>query len=111
MLLGLLAADVMAVAWMLAAGDWLDRTTPLTSVVTLGGHHQVVLWLAACSFAVLLLVAVLSGGFEVANGTVRILAMLAAGASLVAVGGMISMAALVVGVVVLIALLGRAFIR
>ena len=28
--------DVTAVAWMLAAGDWFDTTSRVTSVVTLG---------------------------------------------------------------------------
>ena len=36
----LLALDVAAVAWMLGMGEWFDRTSRLTSVVTLGGHHQ-----------------------------------------------------------------------
>jgi hypothetical protein len=32
----LAAVDVMAAAWMIAAGDWLDRTNRVTSVITLG---------------------------------------------------------------------------
>jgi len=43
----LAVSDVMVVAWMLSAGEWLDRNAP---VVTLGGHHSVVLWLAVAGF-------------------------------------------------------------
>ena len=60
----LVALDVMVVAWMLAAGEWLDRTMP---VVTLGGHHLVVLWLAVSGFALLAGMALLTGGFAVAR--------------------------------------------
>src|SRR5690349_17952431 len=81
---GLLALDVMAVAWMLGMGDWFDRTSRLTSVVTLGGHHQVVLWLAASAFVGLLVASVLSDGFTAADGLVRGLAAVAGGVSIVA---------------------------
>src|SRR5947199_233109 len=65
LLLWVLAAlDVMVVAWMLSAGDWLDRTAP---VVTLGGHHVVVLWLAVAGFVLLAGMALLTGGFAVAH--------------------------------------------
>ena len=108
---GLLTLDVMTAAWMLGVGDWFDRTSRLTSVVTLGGHHYVVLWLAACSFVGLLVAAVLSDGFTAADGLVRGLAAVAGGASIVATGGILACLALIVGTVVLATMLGRGFVR
>jgi hypothetical protein len=35
--------DMTAVAWMIAIGNWLDKTSRLTAVITLGGHHLLVL--------------------------------------------------------------------
>ncbi len=108
---GLLTLDMMAAAWMLAMGEWFDRASRLTSVVTLGGHHQVVLWLAACAFVGLLMAAVLSSGFTAADGPVRGLAVVAGVVSVVATAGILSCLALVVGTAVLATMLGRGFVR
>lgn len=108
---GLVLLDTMAVAWMLTAGEWLDRSSRVTAVITLGGRHELVLWLAALGLAVLLVVAVATGGFRVGGPTTRGFTALAAGASVVAVGGMVSVALLVVGAAVLVALLGWALVR
>ena len=67
LLWALMLSDVMVVAWMLSAGDWLDQASPVTEVVTLGGHHLLVLWLAVAGFALLGGVALLTGGFAVAS--------------------------------------------
>jgi hypothetical protein len=107
----LLALDVMTVAWMLALGDWFDRTSRLTSVVTLGGHHHVVLWLAAGSFVGLLVAAVLSDGFTTAGGVVRGVAAVAAGAGVVSIGGIVSCLALAGSAVIAATMLGRGFVR
>ena len=107
----LAALDVMAAAWMIAAGDWLDQTSRVTSVVTLGGHHLVVLWLAVLGFAILAVLAPLTGGFAELN-RIQVVALSVAGVvSVVAVAGVASVAALVVGSVLLVALLGRALLR
>jgi hypothetical protein len=103
--------DVMAVAWMLAAGDWFDTTSRVTSVVTLGGHHTVVLWLAASGLAILVVSAILTNGFTEATTPERVLIATAGAVSVIALGGVLSVIALVVGVLLLIALLGRAFFR
>jgi hypothetical protein len=56
--------DMMAVAWMIAAGDWLDqKTSGFAEVITLGGHHRLVLILAAVGFVMLAGLAVLTDGF------------------------------------------------
>jgi hypothetical protein len=108
---GLLALDMMTAAWMLGMGDWFDRTSRLTSVVTLGGHHQVVFWLATCSFVGLLLAAVWSDGFTAADGRIRGLLAVAGGTAVLASAGVLSCLGGTVGAVVLASMLGRAFVR
>jgi hypothetical protein len=51
---------------LLSTGDRLDRTSRVTAVVTLGGHHVLVLWLGVVAFAMLATLAVLTSGFMVA---------------------------------------------
>jgi hypothetical protein len=103
----LVALDVMVVAWMLAAGEWLDGRM---SVVTLGGHHLVVLWLAVAGFALLAGMALLTGGFTVARRWHLLLVVLSALVSVVALAGVLSVLLLVVLAVFLLALLGAAFL-
>ena len=47
------ALNMVAVAWMIAVGTWLDQTSRLTKVVTLGGNHALVLIMALVGFALL----------------------------------------------------------
>jgi hypothetical protein len=101
--------DVMIAAWMTAAGDWLDRHSPVTSVITLGGHHVVVLWLALIGFAVLAVLAPLTTGFATANGIQRAAIAIAGIASAVALAGLLSVAALVVVLALLVSFIKRAF--
>ena len=103
----LVALDVMVVAWMLAAGEWLDSRM---SVVTLGGHHLVVLWLAVSGFALLAGMALLTGGFTVARRWHLLLIVLSALVSVVALAGVLSVLLLVVLAVLLLTLLGAAFL-
>jgi hypothetical protein len=103
--------DVMVAAWMSAAGDWLDHYSRVTSVVTLGGHHVVVLWLALTGFAVLAALAPLTAGFAVANGIQRAGVAIAGVVSAVALAGVLSVAALIVVVVLLASFVARAFFR
>ena len=103
----LVALDVMVVAWMLAAGEWLDGRM---SVVTLGGHHLVVLWLAVSGFALLAGMALLTGGFTVARRWHLLLVVLSALVSVVALAGVLSVLLLVVLAVFLLTLLGAAFL-
>jgi hypothetical protein len=103
----LVVADVMAVAWMLSAGEWLDRNAP---VVTLGGHHAVVLWLAVAGFALLGVMALVTGGFAVANRVHVPFVVLSALVSVVALAGVLSALLFVVIAVLLVTLLGAAFL-
>jgi hypothetical protein len=107
----LAGVDVMAASWMISAGDWLDRASRVTSVITLGGHHLVVLWLAVLGFGILAVLAPLTGGFAELN-RIRLVALSVAGVvSVVAVAGIVSVAALVAGLALVVALVGRAVIR
>jgi hypothetical protein len=107
---GITMLDVMAATWMLTAGDWLDHQSRVSAVVTLGGHHLVVFWLAVFAFAILAVVAPLTGGFALVN-RVHVGALSIAGVfSVVALAGIVSVVGLVVGVVLLVAIIGRAFL-
>jgi hypothetical protein len=61
------ALDMVAVAWMIAVGNWLDQTSRLTAVITLGGHHGLVLIMALVGFALLAGGAVVTNGFRWAH--------------------------------------------
>lgn len=110
LLWALMIVDVMAAAWMLSAGEWLDRASAITAVVTLGGHHLLVLWLAVVGFATLAVVAIVTKAFAVAGRWHFPLLALGALASVVAASGALSVALLVVGVVLLVAVIGYAFV-
>src|SRR5690348_7857454 len=99
----LMALDVMVVAWMLAAGEWLDRAM---SVVTLGGHHLVVLWIAIYGFALLAGTALVTGGFAVACRWHLPVIVLSVLVSVVALASVLSVLLLVVLAVFLLTLLG-----
>jgi hypothetical protein len=107
LLWALVLGNVMVVAWMLSAGEWLDRSAP---VVTLGGHHLVVLWLAVAGFVLLGAMAVLTGGFAEASRVLMPFVVLSALVSVVAMAGVLSAVLFVVLVVLLLTLLGAAFL-
>jgi hypothetical protein len=110
-LLWLVAAlNVMAASWTATAGDWLDHQSRVSAVVTLGGHHLVVLWLAVLAFMILAAVAVCTGGFAAVNRVQRVALAVAGIVSVVALAGIVSVVGLVVGVVLLAAVIGRAFL-
>jgi hypothetical protein len=79
------ALDMVAVAWMIAVGNWLDQTSRLTAVITLGGHHVLVLIMALAGFALLASGAVVTNGFRSANKL---------GLTLITVGCIVSVATL-----------------
>jgi cellulase/cellobiase CelA1 len=99
--------DVSVAAWMMAAGEWLDRAHPVTSVATLGGRHELVLGLTIAALVALLVSALLTAGFTTADTTGRVLLALAGGLSVVAAAGLLCLAALVLAVVALVVVLLR----
>jgi hypothetical protein len=99
--------DVMAVAWMIPYGSWLDDASRLTSVITLGGHHQVVTALAVTSFVILAVLAVMTEGFSEWHALDSAVLSLAGGMTVVATAGILS----IVVLVILVGLTGRLFVR
>jgi hypothetical protein len=97
-------------AWMLSAGAWLDRSSPVTAVITLGGHHVVVLGLALAGFVTLTAMTLLTGAFTAARRWHLPWIALGGLLSAVAVGGIASIVVLVVLGVLLVAMIGYAFV-
>ena len=103
--------DVMACAWMVAAGDWLDHSSPLGSVITLGGHHLLVFWPAFAGFSLLAVLAPATHGFTDTNQIHLTLIAVAGMLSVVALAGVLSVTLLLVGSLMLVALVGRMLLR
>jgi hypothetical protein len=82
--------DMIGVAWMIAAGDWFDKTSKLTSVITLGGHHKLVLAMALLGFVMLAVLALLTDGFTAANRFHIALIVTACVISVIALAGALS---------------------
>jgi hypothetical protein len=106
----LAALDMVAVAWMIAVGTWLDRTAGLTKVITLGGHHVIVLIMAVAGFLMLAGSAVWTNGFRYAS-KVR-LTLITAGCviSVAALAGALSVLLLLVLAALLLGFVGRLFL-
>ena len=45
--------NAILVIYMIRMGSWLDTASPLLSMITLGGHHRVVLALGAAALLLL----------------------------------------------------------
>ena len=104
--------DMMAVAWMIAAGDWLDRkTSGFAQVITLGSRHWLVLILAAMGFVMLAGLAVLTDGFTSAGRLEIGLITIACAISVVALAGALSAILLLVVAALLLGFGGRLLFR
>jgi hypothetical protein len=99
----LTAADIMVVVWMTVMGEWLDSASPVTSVITLGGHHRVVFGIALAGFLLLAALAPLTQGFASASPWQLVLLPLAGVTSVVALAGLLSVGGLAVITILLIA--------
>ena len=90
-----------AVAWIIGGRRWLDESNPFISVVTLGGHHLLVLALAAGAFVMLSGLTIFTHGFVSANRWQRAAIVLACALSVIALAGALSaiLLLLVVGLV------------
>ena len=108
LLWSLAVLDVMVAAWMIPAGVWLDRTSAVTAVVTLGGQHVVVLCLALTGLATLAVMTVLTRALTVVRRVHLPFLVAGALASVIAVGGVLAVAAVVVGGLLLVAVVGGA---
>lgn len=97
--------DVMAVVWMLRTGEWLDTANPVLSILTLGGHHWVVFGLALAGFLLLAALAPITHGFVRTNKLQRILLPIAGLVSVIASAGLLSVIAVGMGALVVVAVL------
>jgi hypothetical protein len=96
--------DMVAVAWMIAVGDWFDRTSRFTAVVTLGGHHKIVLVIALVGFVMLAGLAPLTAGFRAPSNLQFPLIISACMISVVALAGALAILLLAVAALLLILL-------
>ncbi|WP_405070767.1 hypothetical protein OG558_14700 [Kribbella sp. NBC_01510] len=86
-----MAADLATVIWMHTVGSWLDRTSKFTATATLGGHHIVVLVLAAIGFAILATLAILTDGFTRSTPRLSLARNVACIISVVALTGLLAL--------------------
>jgi hypothetical protein len=95
------------VIFMIRLGGWLDTASPLLSMITLGGHHRVVLAVATAALLLLGWLAPTTGGFARADRVQQILLPVAGLLSLVALAGVLSVAGLGLIAVAIAAVLFR----
>jgi hypothetical protein len=106
----LAALDMVAVAWMIAVGNWLDQASALTAVITLGGHHVLVLVMALVGFLMLASGAVLTNGFRYASKLRLILITAGCVVSVAALAGALSVLLLLILGALLLGFLARMFL-
>jgi hypothetical protein len=106
----LAALDMVAVAWMIALGNWLDQTSGLTAVITLGGHHVLVLIMALVGFLMLASGAVLTNGFRSVSKLRLILITAGCVISVAALAGALSVVLLLMLGALLLGFLARMFL-
>jgi hypothetical protein len=104
------ALDAVAIAWMISVGSWLDETSRLTAVITLGGHHMIVLITAVVGFLMLASGAVLTNGFRYANKLQLILITAGCVISVAALAGALSVLLLLILGALLLGFLARMFL-
>lgn len=86
-----MAADLATVVWMYTVGSWLDHTSKFTATATLGGHHILVLVLAALAFVTLATLALLTDGFTNTTPRLSLAKNLACILSVVALTGLVAL--------------------
>jgi hypothetical protein len=86
----LMGADLATAVWMYTFGSWLDHTSRLTTTATLGGHHLVVLALAATGFVLLATIALMSDGFTRWSPRLVLAKNVACVVSVVALAGLVA---------------------
>jgi hypothetical protein len=104
------ALDMVAIAWMIAVGSWLDHNSKITAVITLGGHHVLVMIIALAGFLMLASGAVLTNGFRYANRLQLTLITAGCVISIAALAGAISALLLLIVAALLLGFLARMFL-
>ena len=106
----LVIMDLVVAALMNVAGDWFDQTSKLSSLVTLGAGHRLILIMAVAGSATLACLAPLTIAFSRATDLEKVLLSLACVFSVVAATGtlfatLLLALASVLAVIVLLALI------
>jgi hypothetical protein len=104
------ALDMVAIAWMIAVGSWLDHTSKITAVITLGGHHVLVMIIALAGFLMLASGAVMTNGFRYANRLQLTLITAGCVISIAALAGALSALLLLIVAALLLGFLARMFL-
>jgi hypothetical protein len=92
----LLAANIAAFLWTATLGSWFDHTSRLTSIVTLGGHHVLVMIFSCSAAVVLAALALVSNGFRDRQPGAAALVALSYLLSMVALIGFVSLVLVIV---------------
>jgi hypothetical protein len=103
----LMCANITGVIWMATLGPWFDRTSRLTSIVTLNGNHFLVMFLAGVAFIMLGGLALTTKGFHDIRPPESALIGIAVIISIVALAGFVSLVLAIVTVGLFIGLLVR----
>ena len=106
----LAALDMVAVAWMIAVGSWLDHTSRISAVITLGGRHVLVLIMALVGFVMLASGAVPTNGFRSASKFRLTLITAGCAISVAALAGALSVLLLLILGALLLGFLARMFL-
>jgi hypothetical protein len=104
------ALDMVAAAWMIAVGTWLDQTSRLTRVISLGGHHTLVLIMAIVGFVTLASGAFVTNGFRTANKLGLTLITAGCIISVATLAGALSLLLLLILAALLLGFLARMFL-
>ena len=103
--------DMVVVAWMIAAGPWLDRASTVTTVITLGGRHWLVLAMASAGFVLMVGLAIVTQGYMTVTRLQRALITLACAVSVVALAGALSTVLLMITAALVLGLALRPIFR
>ena len=93
--------DIVIVAWMISAGEWLDDASKFSALITLDGRHELVLGLALLGFAVLAVLGVWTDGFRGADRLQLALIAAGSGVSVFALAGVL-LAGVLLAIVLLV---------
>jgi hypothetical protein len=102
---------MMAVALLISFGDTLDQAGGLADAVTLGGHHQLVLFMAAAGFAMLVALAAVTSWFSDASRVQLALLTMACTISIAALAGALLGLLVIFGVALLVGVAIRLLFR
>jgi hypothetical protein len=96
--------DMATAALLLGAGDWIDQTSGLTRMISLGGNHRLLLIIALASFVMLATLASLTEAFAAPSDLQFTLIVFSCMASIVVVSGALALLLLAVAALIFVLL-------